>query len=132
MQTVDAARFETVRRSMLRQFGRISSRNAHGFIINLQVALDRAGMIKPEIKWRGGDDGLFTAAGQFEGEPKDWASVALAELDDELTYEGAGVVSVDMSSAQVQISFATWDSEIGLATVRIDALRLTPADVAGR
>jgi hypothetical protein len=43
------------------------------------------------------------------------------------------VASVELSSAtEVRISFATWDSDLGLTTVRIDALPLAPGDIAGR
>jgi hypothetical protein len=73
MKLLDARQFETVRKSMLRDFDRISSNSAHGFIINLREALERAGLIKSKVKWRGGDDGLFSATGLFAGEPTDWS-----------------------------------------------------------
>lgn len=129
METMNARQFETVRRSMLDRFGRISSNTADGLIVDLQLALERAGLAKPKIKWRGGDDGLFTATGQFEGEPVEWATKALAALDYELYVDG--VATLDMSPATVHISVATWAPDLGLATVQIDALQLTSGGLAG-
>lgn len=130
METMDTREFETVRRSMLARFGRISSNTAHGLIIDLQLALERAGLARPKIKWRGGDDGLFTATGEFDGQPEEWATKALAALDYDLLYED-GVVTLDVSPATVHITVATWAPDLGLATVQIDALRLTSGDIAG-
>jgi hypothetical protein len=119
MDVLDVRQFEAIRRSMLRSFGRMSSRDAKGFIIDLDRALEGAGLGGLTVKWRGGDDGLFTATGQFDGDPAAWPARMLAALED-LGYEDSAA-TVDVSSGAVHISFATWAPEIGLATVRIDA-----------
>lgn len=129
MKLLDAREFEIVRKSMLRRYGRMSSRSAHGFMIDLDEAFDRAGLIKPKRKWRGDDDGLFTATGMFEGKPADWAKVALAHLEDMMAYGDDVAATIDVSPRAVRISLATWAATIGLATVRIDARRADPGDI---
>ena len=127
MKMTNAREFETERKLALARLGRISSSTAHGFIIDLQLALDRAGLTHSTIKWRGGEDGLFTATGRFDGESSEWATKALAALDYELYDDG--VATVELSPAAVHISAATWAPELGLATVLIDAEPVTPADI---
>lgn len=122
MKPVNAEQFESVRRSMLRNVGRMTSENAQGFIIDLANALEEAGLDPASAKWRGGDDGLFTATGRFDGAPSDWSALMLVALDD-LAYVDGCVATVDVSSDAVRVQFATWAPEIGLATVRIDAQR---------
>jgi hypothetical protein len=131
MKLMDARQFEILRKSMLRDFGRISSGDAHGFIIDLDVALERSGLKKPAIKWRGGDDGLFTATGKFEGQPTDSATLALEHLDDTVAYGDDVAVTLDVSPDAVHISLATWTPVIGLATIRIDVQRADSGDIPG-
>jgi hypothetical protein len=130
MKMMDARQFEAVRGSMLHRLGRISSSTAQGLIIDLQMAVERAGLIAAKVKWRGGDDGMFTATGQFDGEPSQWATGALAALDRDLLYDD-GAATIDLSSAGVHISLATWAPDLGLATVQIDAKRVTANDLPG-
>lgn len=122
MKPVNAEQFETVRRSMLRNLGRMTSGNAQGFIIDLSNALEKAGLDPTTAKWRGGDDGLFTATGRFDDTPSDWSALMLVALDD-LAYVDGCIATVDVSSDSVRVQFATWAPTIGLATVRIDAQR---------
>jgi hypothetical protein len=123
MQPIDAEQFESVRRSMLRRFGRMSSRDAKGFIVTLDYYLEGAGSLDDlSVKWRGEDDGLFTAAGRFSGDAAPAATRLLAALD-EVAYGGdQAVATSSVTEGQVHVSFATWDPEIGLATVRIKAV----------
>jgi hypothetical protein len=78
MRVLDAGEFESTRRSGLRSFGRVSSRTAKGFIIELGQPLESAGLGETTVKWRGGDDGLFTVTGRFDGEPGGWTALVLA------------------------------------------------------
>lgn len=117
---------------MLRAFGRMTSGDAEGFIIDLQNAVEDAGLDPTPVKWHDGDDALFTATGQFHETPSAWAALMLVTLDD-LAYRDGGIATVDVSSDSVRVQFATWAPTIGLATVRIDAspsprVSLTHAD----
>ena len=82
VQTVGAAEFEKLREAMLQRYLRITSRSADGFIIDLGNALEKAGLDKVKVRWRGGEDGLFTATGEFEGNVENALAVVLGELDD--------------------------------------------------
>lgn len=126
MKPVDAEQFETVRGSMLRRFGRMSSRSAKGFIVTLDYYLEGdAGLDDLSVKWRGDDDGLFAAAGRFAGDAASAAIRLLAALD-EVAFGDQAVATSTVTEGQVQVSFATWDPEIGLATVRIEAVASSP------
>lgn len=131
MKPVDTEQFEAVRRSMLRAFGRMTSGNAKGFIIDLQNAIEDAGLDPTTVKWRGGDDALFTATGQFDKTPSARAAFKLVTLDD-LAYRDGGIATIDVSSDSVRVQFATWAPTIGLATVRIDARPKSPGVIDAR
>jgi hypothetical protein len=47
---MDTRQFEMERKSTLARFGRISSNTAHGLIIDLHLALERAGMTKIKLR----------------------------------------------------------------------------------
>lgn len=120
---IDEPQFEAARRSMLRQVGRMTSQNAEGFVIDLDYALEGdAGLEDVSIKWRGGDDGLFTAAGRFAGDAATAATRLLAALDDVAYGVDQAIATSSVTDGRVLVSFATWSPGIGLATVRIEAL----------
>jgi hypothetical protein len=131
VKPVDTKEFEAVRRSMLLAFGRMTSRAARGFIIDLQNAIEDAGLDPTTVKWRGGDDALFTATGYFGETPSAWAALMLVALDD-LAYADGGIATVDVSSDSVRVQFATWAPTIGLATVRMDAQPRSPGVIHAR
>ncbi|MEX1171666.1 MAG: hypothetical protein WEG56_03530 [Chloroflexota bacterium] len=132
MVVIDEPQFEVVRRSMLRQLGRMSSQNAKGFVIELDYVLEGdAGLADVSIKWRGGDDGLFTAAGQFAGDAASAATRLLAALIDVAYAVDQAIATSSVTDDRVLVSFATWSPGIGVATVRIEAhSRSSPRDLA--
>lgn len=130
MEPVDAEQFESVRRSMLRTYGRMTYDNAQGFIIDLQNAIEDAGLDPTTAAWRGGEDALFIATGQFDEAPSDWSALMLAMLD-VLAYRHGRIATVEVSSDAVRVLFATWAPKIGLATVQIDAVPKPPGDIPG-
>ena len=128
MKDIDNERFERLRRSKLREFGRMTSSDADGFIINLDHALEtiaRLGAVR--CKWRGEEDGLFTATGTFQGDSSQVAGRIRLSFDDLAYGPDQAVATMSVSAGHVSASFATWADRIGLATVRLDAVQLDTA-----
>ena len=118
---------------MLRRFGRMTSDDARGFVIDLDAALERAGLTRARVTWRGGDDGLFTVNAQASG-PAEGAVLALLDELDDVAYGGdACGATVTVAAGGAHVHFATWSPRIGLATVRIDVTDdRSTGDIAAR
>jgi hypothetical protein len=118
---------------MLRAFGRLSSRGAKGFILELDSALEnQAGLDALRIAWRGGDDALFAATGRFAGSADEAAQQVLAALDYVAFDPAQTVATVSIGGANVHVSFACWDADIGLATVQLDVTsQIVSGDISG-
>ncbi len=100
----------------------MSSRYAKDFIITLDHYLESEARLEGlSSKWRGNDDGLFTVAGRFSGDAASAATRLLAALD-EVAFGDQAVATSSVTEERVRVSFATWDPEDGLATVRIEAV----------
>lgn len=113
----------------------MTSGDAHGFIINLDHALETIGRLEQlRCKWRGEEDGLYTAVGAFHGDASQAARRILASFDDLAYGPDQGLATLDVTAGRVNASFATWTEQIGLATVRLDAVKLDTdsGDIAGR
>jgi hypothetical protein len=122
VRTVDATELEARRRSLLAELGRIRSSDAKGFLVDLNHFLEEAGLTNVKARWRGDDPCAFTATGEFQGDSADVEAGLLIALGDDVAYDEA-IAAVTTSSDGVHVSFLTWATELGVASVCIDLSR---------
>jgi hypothetical protein len=122
VRTVDATELEVRRRSLLAELGRIRSSNAKGFLADLDRFIAEAGITKLETRWRGDDRCAFMATGAFDGDPAAVAAGVLAVLGEEVAYDEA-IAAVTASPDSVHVSFLTWATDLGVASVCVDLTR---------
>jgi hypothetical protein len=126
VKLVDEVAFAEIRRVALKAVGRITSSNAEGFIIDLDYALENAGILDLKLRWRGDDDCGFTALGRSKDDPEVTARRIVAVLADKVTYgDGHDAAAVTSSAERVRVSFLTWTADIGVAIVCIDVTAVT-------
>ena len=113
--------FDETRRIALKAVGRITSSNAKGFLLDLDHALDGAGILGLKVRWRGDEDCGFTVEGRFAGDPDVTARDIVAALAENVSYgDGRDAATVRTSADSVQVSFHTWNADTGMATVCIE------------
>lgn len=121
MKLVDEVAFAETRRMALKEQGGVTPSNAEGFLLDLDYALEGAGLLDLKVSGGGGDDCGFTAVGQFAGNPEETAREIVALLAEKVTYgDGREAATVSSSAGHLRVSFLTWAPEIGVATVCIE------------
>jgi len=127
MKTVPDDKFVQLRRSALAQLPPIAGRNADGFMLDVQYALEgKAGLARVRVKKTGDLDCRFRATAGFGGNLEEATWRILSALEEDIGYaEAEDVASISTAPDLVQISYLTWATEIGVVTLWIEATRET-------
>lgn len=127
MKLVERNEFEAEREAIRARMARISWQEGQGFQLDLDYALtDWDDLSSVQVTWRGEDECVFAASGEFQGDAAEVERKLLAVLDEKCIYsEGGGVASVAASADRLRVSFLTWTTRIGFVTACIDFVRQT-------